>query len=90
MSSVPKVTLYAVSTCHHCKAVKELLTSANVELAVIEVDHLDETERKEALQKVRQVNHQVSFPTAIIGDKVVVGNKAHQIKDALESLTKEE
>jgi len=36
------------------------------------------------LEKVKQVNDRVSFPTTVIGDDVIVGFKADRIKKALE------
>lgn len=82
------VTLYALSTCNHCKSLKKLLEESNVDHDVIEVDRLGPSERSDVLQQVREYNHQVSFPTTIIGDMVVVGNKGYKIREALQALAK--
>ena len=38
------------------------------------------------LEEVRRYNNQVSFPTMLIGEQVIVGNKSHKIKEALQAL----
>lgn len=87
MSTKPKVTLYALSSCHHCRSVKNLLAQSNVHHQVIEVDRLTAEQRRDVLEQVRQYNNQVSFPTTVIGKTVVVGNKDYKIREALEMLS---
>lgn len=79
----PPIKLYALSTCSHCKAVKKLLRSQHKEFEAIDVDQLDTEQRKAVLEEVKQYNKRLSFPTTVIGDKVIVGNKAAQIKKAI-------
>lgn len=80
-----RITLYALSTCGHCKKVKALLAEHDCDAEVVDVDRLDGEARKATLAEVRQYNERLSFPTTIIGDTVVVGYKADQIKRALRS-----
>jgi glutaredoxin len=79
-----KVKLFALSTCSHCKAAKKLLDRYEHEVDVVEVDRLDRDDRDTAIKAVKQYNERVSFPTTVIGDKVIVGYKADQIKKALQ------
>jgi glutaredoxin len=79
----PRVVVYALSTCSHCKDVKRLLDSRGVEYRSIEVDLLEGEDRKKAIEEVKQYNSRATFPTTLIGDKVIVGSKKDQIKDAL-------
>jgi glutaredoxin len=79
-----KVKLYSLSTCSHCKAVKNLLAKQNIAVDVVDVDRLEGDRRNQVLEKVKQVNDRVSFPTTVIGDDVIVGFKADRIKKALE------
>lgn len=79
----PKVFLYALSTCGHCKNTKKLLDANSVEYDFVDVDLLPKEELKETLEKVREVNPQVAFPTLIIGDKVIVGYREPEILEAL-------
>jgi glutaredoxin-like protein NrdH len=79
-----KVILYALSTCSHCKAVKSMLDRYDVEAEVIDVDRLDKDRRSEVLKNVRKVNERMSFPTLVVGEDVVVGDKTDRIKSILE------
>ncbi len=79
----PKVKLFALSTCSHCKSTKKLLDDCTVEYQVVDVDLLQGDERKAILEDVRKINPSCSFPTVIIGDKVIVGYKENEIKEAL-------
>jgi glutaredoxin-like protein NrdH len=78
-----KTTLYALSTCSHCKSTKKLLSECNVEYDYIEVDDLEGEERKAILADIRQMNPRCSFPTVKINETVIVGYKERQIKEAL-------
>lgn len=76
-------TLYALSTCSHCKSTKKLLSACNVEFTYIEVDDLEGEERKAILEEIKALNPRCSFPTIKINDKVIVGYKEKEIKEAL-------
>jgi glutaredoxin len=78
--------LFALSTCSHCKEVKRLLDSRDVEYRTIEVDLLEGEDRKKAIEEVKQYNSRATFPTTVIGDTVIVGSKKDQIKEALAQL----
>jgi len=77
------VKMYTLSTCSHCKATKRLLDDCRVEYDFTDVDLLEGEERAAILEDVRNLNPQCSFPTIIIGDKVIVGYKEDEIKEAL-------
>lgn len=77
------VTIYTLSTCSHCKATKRFLTECGVKYEFTDVDLLDGEERKAILEDVRKLNPRCSFPTIIIGDKVIIGFKEHEIREAL-------
>jgi len=76
-------TLYALSTCSHCKSTKRLLSECNVEYEYIEVDDLEGEERKAILADIRELNPRCSFPTIKINEIVIVGYKEKEIKEAL-------
>ena len=78
-----KVKLYTLSTCSHCKAAKKLLSDLGVEYEYTDVDLVPPDRKSEVLAEVRRFNPMVSFPTIIIGDTVIVGNKEHEIRRAL-------
>jgi glutaredoxin len=77
------VKMYTISTCSHCKATKRLLDNCKVEYEFTDVDLLEGDERKAILEDVRRLNPRCSFPTIIIGDKVIVGYQEDQIREAL-------
>ena len=77
------VKIYTLSTCSHCKATKEFLDECRVEYEFTDVDLLDVEERVAILEDVKKWNPRCTFPTIIIGDKVVVGYREDEIKEAL-------
>lgn len=77
------VQLYSLSTCSHCRATKKLLNDCTIQYDFIDVDLLEGEERKAILEDVKKFNPKCSFPTIIIGDKVIVGFKEQDIKEAL-------
>jgi glutaredoxin-like protein NrdH len=77
------VKMYTLSTCSHCKATKKLLDDCNVKYEFTDVDLLDTVERAAIMEDVRKLNPRCSFPTIVIGDKVIVGYREKEIKEAL-------
>jgi glutaredoxin-like protein NrdH len=77
------VKLYSLSTCSHCKATKRLLAECIVHYDFVDVDLLQGEERRAILEDVKKFNPSCSFPTIIIGDKVIVGYKEQEIREAL-------
>jgi glutaredoxin-like protein NrdH len=78
-----EVKVYSLSTCGHCKSTKKLLGDCKIKYEFIDVDTLVGEERKAIIEDVKKVNSRCSFPTIIIGDKVIVGYKEKEIKEAL-------
>jgi len=77
------VKVYALSTCIHCRNAKEFLNGRGVKYDVVDVDKLGGEERKEILEEVRSLNPNCSFPTIVVGDRVIVGFQEDEIKEAL-------
>ena len=82
MSDKP-VKLFSLSTCSHCKSTKKLLSECTIQYEFVDVDLLEGEERKAILEDVKKFNPKCSFPTIIIGEKVIVGYKEDEIKEAL-------
>ncbi len=78
-----RVKMFTLSTCIHCKATKRLLDECKVQYDFTDVDLLEGEEREAILEDVRKFNPECSFPTIIIGDRVIVGYKENEIKEAL-------
>ncbi len=79
----PTVQIYSLSTCSHCKATKKFLSDCVVKYEFTDVDLLHGDERKAILEEVKKFNPKCSFPTVIVGEKVIVGYKEEEIKEAL-------
>ncbi len=78
-----EIKVFSLSTCSHCKSTKKLLSDCTVQYDFVDVDLLEGDERKAILEDVRKFNPKCSFPTVIIGEKVIVGFKEEKIKEAL-------
>jgi len=59
------------------------LDECNVKYEFEDVDILQGEERAAILEDIKKWNPNCSFPTIIIGDKVIVGYKEHEIREAL-------
>ena len=77
------IKIYTLSTCVHCKAAKKLLNECAATYDFIDVDLLAGEELKAVLEDVKKFNPECSFPTIIIGDKVIVGFRENEIRSAL-------
>lgn len=78
-----KVKIYTLSTCSHCKAAKKFLNENNIVFDATDVDLLQGAAREAILNEVVQYNPQRSFPTILIGDRIIIGFKESDIREAL-------
>lgn len=79
----PTVKAYTLSTCSHCRQAKELLKQLGVTFEYTDVDLLSGAERDAMIAEVKKYNPMCTFPTLLIGDKVIVGANEFAIRDAL-------
>jgi glutaredoxin len=79
----PDVKIFSLSTCSHCKAAKKFLGECTIKYEFVDVDLLEGEERRAIIEDVKKFNPRCSFPTVIIGEKVIVGYKEKEIKEAL-------
>jgi len=78
------VFLYALSTCVWCKKTKALLNELGVAYRYLDVDLVSPGEREAVMREVARWNPQRNFPTLVIdGQRVIIGFKPEQIKEAL-------
>jgi glutaredoxin-like protein NrdH len=75
--------LYSLSTCSHCKSCKRLLGECGIEYEFTDVDLLPEADKAEVLDEIKRLTSRCAFPTIIIGEKVIVGFREREIKQAL-------
>lgn len=78
-----KVHIYTLSTCGHCKATKKFLTDHGVAYSCNDVDLLIGDDRKAMIDEVKKYNPACSFPTILIGERVIVGFNEQAIREAL-------
>lgn len=78
-----KVKMYTLSTCSHCKATKEFMNDNKVEYEYIDVDLLDGDDRRSIMEEVKKINSHVSFPTIIIGERIIIGFREDEIREVL-------
>jgi glutaredoxin-like protein NrdH len=80
---VPKITVYALSTCVHCQHAKEYLQEHAVPFESIQVDGLFGPEKSDTMYALGKLNPALTFPTIVIGDKVIVGFRREELENAL-------
>jgi glutaredoxin len=77
------VKIYTLSTCGHCKATKRFLDTCKVQYEFTDVDLLTGDEREAIIEEVKRLNERCSFPTILIGDKVIVGFQEVELRALL-------
>lgn len=78
-----KVKMFTLSTCSHCKATKKFMTDNGIDFDCTDVDLLQGKERETIIQEVMKYNPNMTFPTIIIGDKIIIGFRESAIREAL-------
>ena len=78
-----KVKIYTLSTCSHCTQAKDFLDERNVAYDPVSVDFMSGDERTQVLDTLRKLNPAITFPTIVIGEKVIVGFRREEIEAAL-------
>ena len=77
------VKMYTLSTCGHCRATKKFFTDCAVKFEFTDVDLLTGAERDAIIREIQKINPNCSFPTIIIGDKIIIGFRENEIRAAL-------
>lgn len=80
---MPPIKMYTLSTCSHCKNTKKFLNECGVKYEYVDVDLLTGAERTAMIKEVKKYNSACTFPTICIGNKVIVGFKKDEIREAL-------
>lgn len=69
----PPITLYVLSTCPQCKALRQLLVDHQVTFDTVDVDLLPSEERSALLAEMRPHNPKNAFPVIVVGGKAIIG-----------------
>jgi len=79
-----KVTIYALSTCVWCKLTKQFLSDNGVAYEFVDVDLLDEADKRKVHETILTRGGSLSYPTTIVDDKkIITGFRKDQLKEAL-------
>ena len=77
------IRLYALSTCGHCKRVRELLKELGVEYRYSYADLLPDDEAQAVYREAMTFNPRGSFPTLVVNGTVIVGDRVTEIREAI-------
>ena len=69
----PSVKLLVITTCLQCKALKDWLSTHNVEFESVDVDLMFKDERDKLFAEMAPYNEKKAFPVTFIGNKAIVG-----------------
>ena len=79
-----KVTLYALSTCVWCKMTKQFLKDNEIEFEFVDVDLLEDNDKKQAHVAITSKGGVLSYPTVIVDDKILItGFQKNKLQEAL-------
>ena len=65
------------------RTTKDFFKHCGADFTFTDVDLLTGDERKNVIEEIKQINPKLSFPTIIIEDRVIVGFKKDEIREAL-------
>jgi glutaredoxin len=83
LMEIKSVKVFALSSCPHCKSIKRLLRDAGIKFEYTELDLLAGEQRRVAMKELLKFNPRCSFPTTVIGEKVILGGEEDEIRAAL-------
>ncbi|EPR44795.1 glutaredoxin [Desulfovibrio sp. X2] len=78
-----KIKFWGLSTCIHCEKAKRFLDDHGYAYDLTYVDRLTGDERTQTIAEIKKHNASLSFPTILVGDKVVVGFNESELKTVL-------
>lgn len=81
--TVKNITLYGLTTCVFCQAIKKMLDDLEISFQCIQADELPDEEKSTVIKELRKVNPKCSFPTVVVDDEVIVGYKIQEIKETI-------
>ncbi len=83
-----KIKIYALSTCIWCKKTIEYFKKQGLPFEHIYVDLLKGGQDKLVFQELERLNPDKSFPTVLIGDRVIVGYKTNEFDEECKDVSK--
>ncbi|AOY59597.1 MULTISPECIES: glutaredoxin family protein [Desulfococcus] len=77
------IKLYGLSSCAHCKSLRNFLIDSGVAFDWTYVDMLVGEERSRAMKALKAINPSCSFPTLVVEGDVVVGYKKDKVRELI-------
>ena len=77
------ITLYSLTTCVFCQAIKKMLDDLEISFRCIQADELPEEDKNMVIKELKKVNPTCSFPTVVVDEEVIVGYKVQEIKETI-------
>ncbi len=77
------IKLYALSTCIHCRDTQAFLDKCGIDYDCVHVDKLDIDEKRRLIEEIKKTNPACAFPMLLVGDKVIIGFRQEEIREAL-------
>jgi glutaredoxin len=78
-----EIRLFTISTCFHCRSLKQLLEDNNIAFEFTDVDLMPEEERESFIAAIIEYNKKKTFPVIFIGNKAIIGFQEERIKQEL-------
>ena len=78
-----QIKIFTLSTCSHCTQAKEYLDEREIPYDNVHVDFMSGDDRTQVIATLRKLNPEITFPTIVIGEKVIVGFRRDEIEAAL-------
>lgn len=78
------VRMYTLSTCSHCKNAKRFMDQHRIQYNFTDVDLLTGDARTSIMDEVRKYNPKCTFPTILVGEKVIIGFNESALRGVLE------
>ncbi len=78
-----QITLYSLSTCVYCNAIKKMFDDLHIEHTCIQADELSDSEKEAVIAELRKLNPKCSFPTVVVDGQVITGYRAQEIKETV-------
>lgn len=85
MNAETRVKMYTISTCGYCKAAKAFLREQGIPFEFIDIDLLEDDEKRRTLKEAREIAgvDRIAFPTIVIDETVIIGFREGEIRKAL-------
>lgn len=75
-----EIMLYALSTCVWCKKTKRLLSQLGISYSYVDVDLLEDEDRRQVEAEMKRWNPAFSFPTVVIdNNRCIIGYREDEL-----------